>query len=199
MGKHFRDKFLSASCCFGDFSLFSFRAYGKSAFYGNRTELCFTNFTILPKGSLDLFLYKFCKKFKDSAKKLFTGRRKELKYVCVVYEAWARVTPFVAASLPLRMHKHSWKCAFVLIIIAMLIIIIAETDVSSINARQNTTKIVINISHLSQRARNMQKEREKEKIAQTLSTLSLHPFAVTTCSSCPSVRSSGRPAIFEVW
>lgn len=80
----------------------------------------------------------------------------------VVYEAWARVTPFVAASLPLRMHKHSWKCTFVLIIIAMLIIIIAETDVSSINARQNTTKIVINISHLSQRARNMQKEREKE-------------------------------------
>lgn len=38
LGKHFRDKFLSASCCFGDFSLFSFRAYGKSAFYGNRTE-----------------------------------------------------------------------------------------------------------------------------------------------------------------
>lgn len=49
----------------GEFSLFSFQAYGKSAFYGNRTKLCFT---ILLKGSRDLFLYRFCKKLKDSAK-----------------------------------------------------------------------------------------------------------------------------------
>lgn len=68
----------------------------------------------------------------------------------------------------LRSHYHSD---------ALLIIIIAETDVSSINARQNTTKIVINISHLSQRARNMQKEREKEN-----RTESLNPFPLPFCS-----------------